>query len=114
MQKRPGKGWGGGGGVGGRKRKRNLGKSTFKEVSKPFYYFEEIKPVKFTRDSNWLARYDFMVIREGYHVDLHIFSSLQSSQVKRTPQNSTNEFIIRKLSPLAVVDFRFISTFLHA
>ena len=60
----------------GRKRKRNLGKSTFKEVSKPFYDFEEIKPVKFTRDSNWLARYDFLVIREGYHVDLHIFSSL--------------------------------------
>ena len=30
------------------------------------------------------------------------------------PQNSINEFIIQKLSPLAVVDFRFISTFLHA
>ena len=42
------------------------------------------------------------------------FRYLQSSQVKRTPQNSINEFIIRKLSPLAVVDFRFISTFLHA
>ena len=28
--------------------------------------------------------------------------NLQSSQVKRTPQNSINEFIIRKLSPLAV------------
>ena len=39
---------------------------------------------------------------------------LQSSQVKRTPQNSINEFIIRKLSLLAVVDFRLISTFLHA
>ena len=107
-----GRGWGGGGVV--KKKKENLGKSTFKEVSKPFYYLEEIKPVKFTRDSNWLARYDFMVIREGYHVDLHIFSSLQSSQVKRTPQNSTNEFIIRKFSSLAVVDFRFISTLLHA
>ena len=40
--------------------------------------------------------------------------ALQSSQVKRTPQNFINEFIIRKLSPLAVVDFRSISTFLHA
>ena len=39
---------------------------------------------------------------------------LQSSQVKRTPQNAVNEFITRKLSPLAVVDFTFISTFLHA
>ena len=28
--------------------------------------------------------------------------NLQSSQVKRTPQNSINEFIIRKLSPVAV------------
>ena len=43
-----------------------------------------------------------------------ILWQLQSSQVKRTPQNSINEFIIQKLSPLAVVDFRFISTFLHA
>ena len=34
--------------------------------------------------------------------------TLQTSQVKRTPQNCINEFIIRKLSPLAVVDFRFI------
>ena len=32
--------------------------------------------------------------------------NLQSGQVKRTPQNSINEFIIRKLSLLAVVDFR--------
>ena len=39
---------------------------------------------------------------------------LQSSQVKRTPQASINEFIIRKLNPLVVVDFRFISAFLHA
>ena len=38
---------------------------------------------------------------------------LLSSQVKRTRQNAINKFIIRKLSPLAVVDFRFISTFLH-
>ena len=39
---------------------------------------------------------------------------LQSSQVKRTPQVPINEFIIRKLNPLVVVDFRFISAFLHA
>ena len=32
--------------------------------------------------------------------------NLQSGQVKRTPQNSINEFIIRKLSLFAVVDFR--------
>ena len=40
--------------------------------------------------------------------------TLPSSQVKRTPQNAINEFIIQKLSALPVVDFRFISTFLHA
>ena len=30
------------------------------------------------------------------------------------PQDSINEFIIWKLNPLVVVDFRFISAFLHA
>ena len=30
------------------------------------------------------------------------------------PQDSINAFIIRKLNPLVVVAFRFISTFLHA
>ena len=41
--------------------------------------------------------------------------ALQSSQVKRSPLNFfVNEFIIRKLSPLAVVDFRSISTVLPA
>ena len=39
---------------------------------------------------------------------------LKSSQVKRTPQASIDEFVIRKLNPLVVVDFRFISAFLHA
>ena len=38
---------------------------------------------------------------------------LQSSQVKCTPQESINDFIIRKLNPLLVVDFRLISAFLH-
>ena len=36
-----------------------------------------VNPVKFTRDSGWLACYDeFLVISEGYHVDLHICSFL--------------------------------------
>ena len=38
---------------------------------------------------------------------------LQSNQVKRTPQEYINEFIIQKLNPLLVVDFRLISAFLH-
>ena len=38
---------------------------------------------------------------------------LQSNQVKRTPQEFINEFIIQKLNPLLVVDFRLISAFLH-
>ena len=38
---------------------------------------------------------------------------LQSNQVKRTPQEDINEFIIQKLNPLLVVDFRLISAFLH-
>ena len=40
-------------------------------------------------------------------------TGLQSNQVKRTPQESINEFIIQKLNPLLVVDFRLISAFLH-
>ena len=44
---------------------------------------------------------------------------LQSSQVKRIPhpphpQDFIKEFIIPKLNPLVVVDFRFISAFLDA
>ena len=31
----------------------------------------------------------------------------------RTPQESINEFIIQKLNPLLVVDFRLISAFLY-
>ena len=50
----------------------------------------------------------FSVVRDSQSFNL------QSSRVKRTPQNYINELIIRKLSPLAVVDFRFISSFLHA
>ena len=38
---------------------------------------------------------------------------LQSNKVKRTPQESINEFIIQKLNPLPVVDFRLISAFLY-
>ena len=40
--------------------------------------------------------------------------ALQSNQVKRTPQEPINEFIIQKLNPLLVVDFRLISAFLYA
>ena len=38
---------------------------------------------------------------------------LQLSQVKCTSQDSINEFIIRKLNPLVVVDFTFLSAFLY-
>ena len=47
-------------------------------------------------------------------VDVVFSKLLQSSQVKRTPQGFIDEFIIRKLNPLVVVDFRFISALLHA
>ena len=36
---------------------------------------------------------------------------LQSTQVKRTPEDSIREYIIRKLNTLVVEGFRFISTF---
>ena len=46
---------------------------------------------------------DSVVYNECPHIQWsYVMINLQSSQVKRTPQNSINEFIIRKLSPLAV------------
>ena len=42
-----------------------------------------------------------------------IILDIKSNQVKRTPQESINEFIIQKLNPLLVVDFRLISAFLY-
>ena len=47
------------------------------------------------------------------HVLNHEPVPLQSNQVKPTPQEYINEFIIQKLNPLLVVDFRFISAVLH-
>ena len=38
---------------------------------------------------------------------------LQSNQVKHTPVEYINVFIIQKLNPLLVVDFRLISAFLY-
>ena len=67
--------------------------------------------LSFFSDSLWLRFGAKKLSNVWRHFQCHM---LQSSQVKRTPQNSINEFIIRKLSPLAVVDFRFISAFLHA
>ena len=49
----------------------------------------------------------------GYSKTQQICHHLQSNQVKRTPQEFINEFIIQKLNPLLVVDFRLISAFLH-
>ena len=51
----------------------------------------------------------------NYYVSQVLLQNLTIySQVKRTPQDYINEFIIRKLNLLVVVDFRFISAFLHA
>ena len=45
---------------------------------------------------------------------IYVYDVLQLSWVKRTPQDYINEFIIWKLNPLVVLDFRFMSAFLHA
>ena len=51
---------------------------------------------------------------DQYQLIFNILKQLQSNQVKRTPQDAINEFIIQKLNPLVVVNFRFISEFLHS
>ena len=45
-----------------------------------------------------------------------IVSFIHYSQARSSvpPKDFINEFIIRKLNPLVLVDFRFISVFLHA
>ena len=48
-----------------------------------------------------------------FHSLYHTLIDLQSNQVKRTPQEAINKFIIQKLNPLLVVDFRLISAFLY-
>ena len=44
--------------------------------------------------------------------DVNVILTVKPSQAY--PQDYITEFIIRKLNPLVVVDFRFISAFLHA
>ena len=51
---------------------------------------------------------------DQYQLIFNILKQWQSNQVKRTPQDAINEFIIQKLNPLVVVNFRFISEFLHS
>ena len=51
---------------------------------------------------------------DQYQLIFNILKQLQSNQVKRTPQDTINEFIIQKLNPLVAVNFRFISEFLHS
>ena len=53
----------------------------------------------------------FAVIPVMLFDGLFWLANLQSNQVKRTPQESINEFIIQKLNPLLVVDFKLISAF---
>ena len=50
---------------------------------------------------------------EELWLKINLWLLLQSNQVKRTPQEYINEFIIQKLNPLLVVDFRLISAFLY-
>ena len=67
-----------------------------------------IKLIRATLLASKLQIHERNIENEWYIYDL------QSSQVKRTPQDAINEFIIRKLNTLVVVDFRFIEAFLHA
>ena len=49
---------------------------------------------------------DLNIQRQDGDKNVNKTIGLQSNQVKRTPQESINEFIIQKLNPLLVVDFR--------
>ena len=59
--------------------------------------------------------FGFYYFKQQFKASLEQFyiCKLQSNQVKRTPQEYITEFIIQKLNPLLVVDFRLMSAFLH-
>ena len=59
----------------------------------------------FHRVSVFMPGNDEKPTKISFHAVSHVTGQVK---VKRTPQNCINEFIIRKLSPLAAVDFRFI------
>ena len=87
---------------------QNVGPQQFAVIYKALY--EEgvlgnlsVQPI----NDNGTGCFNFMI-----YIALYI-PPLQSNQVKRTPQEPINEFIIQKLNPLLVVDFRLISIFLH-
>ena len=55
---------------------------------------------------NFCQPYDILIMY--IIIWICIFSNLQSSQVKRSPQDAINEFITRKLNSFLVVDVRFL------
>ena len=46
--------------------------------------------------------------------DINVEKVITVNASQACPQDYINEFIIQKLNPLIVVDFRFMSAFLHA
>ena len=50
----------------------------------------------------------------NYLTDINVEKVITVNPSQACPQDYINEFIIRKLNPLIVVDFRFMSAFLHA
>ena len=67
-----------------------------------------IKRFRVTYSQEVNQRRDNRLRKQGLEDHLH------SSQGQATPQDSINEFIIRRWNPLLVVDFRFISVYLQA
>ena len=80
----------------------------FDVLGKLVWQFFHFRPI-----SNIVAK-GVTLICHAFSFYVYLLSSiLQSNQVKRTPQECINEFIIQKLNPLLVVDFRLISAFLY-
>ena len=59
-------------------------------------------------------RFQFDIITLFFVIIFSHLSRYSQARSSVSPQAAINEFIIRKLNPLVVVDFRFVSAFLHA
>ena len=84
--------------------KRNSGKCRKKKTERLGHYKKTEKPYENKQGE----------VKHSLTITVKQKPAPESSQVKRTPpQDYITDFIIRKVNPLVVVDFRFISAFLH-
>ena len=67
----------------------------------------------FYEPQNFASKYFQNSLTEFFSIFAIIEATITVKPGQATPQDPINEFIIRRLNPLVVVDFRFVYAFLH-